>query len=111
MRALKFLVSFLLLVLLLSSCVKEKKNAAFAPVLDTLTYARQDYDAMRSETLADSMFMANLDRSIDEGTRDAIAFKKMLYMPYEERFSSGMAEEDLKLVMYHYFISRNSGKK
>jgi hypothetical protein len=80
--------------------------------LDSLIYGKEDYEQMRAGLLQDSLFMEMTDKGIARGDDDAIRFKKMLQMPYEQRFKeAGVTEYDVKLAIFSFRAMREVKRK
>ncbi|HEU5289119.1 MAG TPA: hypothetical protein VFU05_00665 [Cyclobacteriaceae bacterium] len=84
--------------------VVQKINSV-TQAFDTIQYNKESYDLMISYFKADSAFQKQLHEEITAGDSSAIQMGKLLVTPYEQRYESGVDEEDIKALMFAYTIS------
>ena len=97
------LVALLALAVIGYSVVQKIRSVTQA--IDTIQYNRESYDRMMTFFKTDSAFQKQLQDEMKTGDSSAIQVYKLLRTPYEQRYQSGVEEDDIKAMIYAYHIS------
>lgn len=82
-----------------------QKIRSVTQAFDTIQYNKESYEGMITFFKTDSAFQERLQDEMKTGDSSAIQVYKLLHMPYEQRYQSGVEEDDIKAMMYAYHLS------
>ena len=88
----------------------KRKDYMQASIADTLNYSEADYEQMRTFFNSDSI-LVNAINSHGSADSNGIKIKKLLRLPYDSRFNSGMNKTEIDELILLYYTSKETLEK